>query len=273
MASQTSDFELAQGEPAGPGLKRIARAQLDAITAHLDRHDDRSVHEARKAFKRLRALVRLTRDQLGDEIRRRENAAFRDAGRQLSGARDAQVLVETLDKLDPEAFAVLREALAADAAGDPDTASVRAAVDEARTRVDAWPLDEDSVTALAPGVARIQKRGRRAYRDAKKDPSAEHLHELRKRTKDLWHAAQILRADKLAKRAHKLADLLGDDHDLATLREAADRHSEALTPDERERLEGLIADRSKRLQRKALRRASALYTVKPRKLSKILTTG
>ena len=241
------------------------------------------MHDARKSFKRLRAVVRLTRDQLDDETRQRENATFRDAGRELSGARDARVLVDTLDKLDAEAFGGLRAALVADyeqatQAGDgPDEAAVRSAVDEARVRVQTWPLNGEGPAALASGLERIQKRGRRAYKAAAKDPSTEHLHDLRKRTKDLWHAAQILRpaAPKrlklLANDAHELSDLLGDDHDLATLSEAVDRHATTLTSEEREQLDALIADRRKQLQRRALRCAKKVFATKPRKLAKTIS--
>jgi CHAD domain-containing protein len=266
-------FELAKDEEVAPGVRRIACGQLDDVAEHLDVNDDGSVHEARKSFKRLRALVRLTRDELGDEVRQRENAAFRDAGRQLSGARDAAVLVETLDSLDPEGFAGLRAALSEDDSVKPDEAAVRRAVEEARGRVETWPLDGGGPAVLAPGLTRIFKRGRRAYEAAKREPSTEHFHELRKRAKDLWHAAQILhpadpkRMRKLARDAHKLADALGDDHDLATLLEAADHYQGAMTAEERARLTKLATRRRAKLQRNALRRARDLYATKPGKLA------
>ena len=40
---------------------------------------------------------------------------------------------------------------------------------------------------------RIYRRGRRAQRSAADEASTEAIHELRKRAKDLWHAAQVLR--------------------------------------------------------------------------------
>jgi hypothetical protein len=58
-----------------------------------------AVHEARKDLKKLRAVLRLVRDDLGDAVYRSENVRFRDAGRMLSGARDAHVRVETLAAL------------------------------------------------------------------------------------------------------------------------------------------------------------------------------
>src|SRR5262245_33757880 len=162
MARQTKtpdtrarQFRLAEGEDTGDGIRRIATGQLDNVADDLDVADEQSVHDARKSFKRLRAVLRLSRDELDDETRRRENEGFRDAVRELSGARDARVLVETLDKLDSEAFGGLRAALVADhecainAADGPDEAAVRTAVQDARGRVETWPLNGDGRAALA----------------------------------------------------------------------------------------------------------------------------
>jgi CHAD domain-containing protein len=279
-------FRLGKDEAVPQGIRRIARGQLDLVADQLSGDPgDEAVHEARKAFKRLRALLRLTRDQLGADLRRSENAVFRDAGRQLSGARDARVLVETLDDLvarnrsavQPGAFDGLRSALASSADSDPAVGEVLAVVDAARARVEAWPLGaDDSTAALAPGLKRIHRRGRRAYREAKADPSSEHLHELRKRTKDLWHAAQILRPAapkrlrKLGRSAHKLSDVLGDDHDLATLLEASRERPAVLSPAERELLESLVERRRAELRSEALKRADKLYAPQPRKLARLV---
>src|ERR671931_531641 len=70
---------------AAEGVRRIARGQIDLAVELLESADggelDEAIHESRKAFKRLRALVRLARDPLGDEAYRRENETFRDAPR------------------------------------------------------------------------------------------------------------------------------------------------------------------------------------------------
>ena len=82
----------------------MALGQLDLAiellsTARNGGPDEDAVHETRKALKRLRALVRLLEPELGAQAFARENAALRDAGRRLAGARDAEVMVGTLDAL------------------------------------------------------------------------------------------------------------------------------------------------------------------------------
>jgi CHAD domain-containing protein len=289
-------YRLREAENVPDGVRRIARGQIDLAAERLDAgagsDAQDAIHEARKAFKRLRALVRLSRDALGDEIYRRENATFRDAGRRLSGARDAAVMVQTLedvmrrfdDELPDGALAGLREALIADAeAAREQTAQDSGAVDDVlatleaqRGHVATWPLPEHADLAmLAPGFQRMYRRGRRALRAARKDTDTEHLHELRKRAKDLWHGAQVLRpADpkrmkKLARRAHDLSDVVGEDHDLAVLLDGARRRADTLAPGELELLDGLVGRRRARLQRKALALGRRVYARKPRTVARL----
>jgi CHAD domain-containing protein len=290
-------YRLRTDEEAANGVRRVARGQLDLAADHLagkgEGDLDTAVHESRKAFKRLRALVRVARDALGDEAYRRENVAFRDAGRRLSATRDAAVMVETLDdlteryrgELSDDAFSGLRDALASEAAAASDRLAedtgaveeVQGALEAARRRVAGWPLDDDGgLEMLEPGFERIYRRGRRALKAARKDADTEQLHELRKRAKDLWHAAQILRPaapkemKKLARRAHALSDLAGDDHDLAVLRAAARERHATLAAGELALLEGLVARHRRRLQRKALARGRRLYARKPRRLGRLV---
>ena len=97
-------FELAREESLAENASRLARTRLDRILGALAAIADApptpdAVHESRRDLKKLRALLRLARASLGGEIYRRENAAYRDAGRVLSAVRDAGVLLHTFDKL------------------------------------------------------------------------------------------------------------------------------------------------------------------------------
>jgi CHAD domain-containing protein len=297
-ARRRTRFRLAPDEGAADGLRRIARGQIELASDRLESGDDvaEAVHEARKSLKRLRAVVRLARDPLGDELYRSENHAYRDTGRELSAARDAEVLRDTLDdlirryrkELGDEPFAVFREALDADAKaaheriaqGAGAVEEVRANLAAARDRVATWPLPDDGdAGALAEGFERIYKRGRRALKAAERDRNDESLHELRKRAKDLWHAAQILRPasppqmKRLARRAHRLSDLLGDDHDLAVLMAAARKRYRTLQHGELAVLRALVGRRRERLQRDALACARRVYSPKPSAWRKRLARG
>ncbi|MGH2917994.1 MAG: CHAD domain-containing protein [Solirubrobacteraceae bacterium] len=285
-------FKLRRDEFVPDGIRRIARGQLDSAHEQLDGASRRglaeAIHEARKHLKRLRACLRLTRDAIGEDTYDRENTAFRMAGRRLSAGRDAAVLVETLDglrerfatELSPQTTDALRgqlddeheRSLAQMRNSGEDIAAALGTIGDARARTPAWTLASDGFEALAPGLKRVYRRGRRRMRTADGDPTTEHLHEARKRVKDLWHAAQVLRPaapkrmKRLASDAHGVADLLGDDHDLAVLREYVERHPQCFEDDDRRQaLLALIDRRRGALQRKALRQGRRLYKRSPKR--------
>ncbi|MFL5824368.1 MAG: CHAD domain-containing protein [Solirubrobacteraceae bacterium] len=265
-------YRIQADEKVGPAVRRIAAAQLDLALGRLGDFapmDEEAIHDARKALKRTRALLRLSRDLLGTETFRRENHNLRDAGLALSGVRDAQVLQETLIKLDLEVGDW--SAAPGDTGGARGRRQAISAVSETRLRVTLWPLPQDGhLSALAPGYRRIYRQGRRGLARVRAEPSDPHWHELRKRAKDLWHASQLLKAahprrmGKMAKRAHRLSDLLGDDHDLVVLADHARRKLPAEDP-RLDRLAAAITRRRSELQREALELAGHLYRRKPQK--------
>ncbi len=96
------------------------------------------------------------------------------------------------------------------------------------------------------------------------EPSDESLHDWRKSTKYLWHALELLRPawpevlKPLAKQAHALSDLLGDDHALAVLTTVLQTGG-GLPPT----LRRLIEQRRAELQRDAVSLGQRLYAESP----------
>ena len=95
-------YGLEPDENPADGLKRIALEQLDqaignAVSADMARDED--VHDVRKCMKKLRAVLRMARAELGESTFRRENTCFREAAKRLSGLREAAVRVSTAEKL------------------------------------------------------------------------------------------------------------------------------------------------------------------------------
>jgi CHAD domain-containing protein len=199
------------------------------------------VHDVRKHVKKARSLLRLARADVGAGVARHANAELRRVNADLARQRDADALVEALDLLaaaepppDPataDALARVRDQLVGRAeavrAGDAvDQATVRGA---ARTleQVAAWlervPAQAEGWDALGPGLARSHRRGRAALAALPDEPSAEELHEWRKRVKDLWYHQRLLRRlwpevqRPIIEAADQLADVLGQEHDLALL--------------------------------------------------------
>ena len=275
-------FKLKPHEPVRRGLTRCATEQL-ARAEHGLRHDFaehpvEAVHEARKAVKKERALLRLSRGAIASAERRRENAALRDAARRLSDARDADVLLETLDALAehdhgsvPETtFRLVREHFEHHQPQEASAVPVDAVADELRAscqRIADLELRQGGWKAVEPGLLHTYRRGRRAFARAVADPSDAALHEWRRRVKDLWYELRLLGATGgalvkgQAKEAHRLADLLGDDHDLAVLAETL-AGIEGMAAD-RELLSGAIEDRRRELQAYARTAGERVYAEKP----------
>ena len=293
-------YELRRDEYVPDGIRRIARGQLDDAHDQLEHTSaevfGKAVHETRKSLKRLRACVRLTRAAIGDQSYRRENTVYRMTGQRLSDARDARVLLDTLQELEqryPDDLPPLlthrlgerlqddhERALATLIEDDRTINAVREELDSARARTADWTFEADGFKAVEAGLERVYRRGRKRMRRARKDPSSEHLHDWRKRVKDLSHVAQLLRPaapkqmKKLAKRAHKVANLLGDHHDLTVLRDYVDVHPQEFADEEtRETLLAVIERRRNVLERKALKRGKRLYRKSPKRFVGAIKRG
>ena len=80
-------------------------------------------------------------------------------------------------------------------------------------------------SAAFGGLKRVYQQGYRALGAVTADPTTDNLHEWRKQAKYLWHQVQLLEGirpkamKELARRVHTLTQWLGDDHDLAVLRQ------------------------------------------------------
>jgi CHAD domain-containing protein len=280
-------YKIEPNESVREALVRVAREQLDTSQHALNDQiaDDpvTAVHAARKAVKKERSLLRLSRAALPAKQRRAENAALRRAARGLSDARDAEVIVQTLDQLSerfpgqlPESsFTAVREPLErereaarttlVDSARVPQAAGQLAG---ARARIDGWRLRSAGWPALQAGLKRSYQRGRGAMREAERQRSAERMHAWRKRVKDLWYHHRLLAPvggpaiRGQAKDLHRLADLLGDHHDLDVLRRRLTDGSVHAAADV-DGIVGLIEHRQAELEGEALSVGSRVYAEKP----------
>jgi CHAD domain-containing protein len=251
----------------GDSIVRVAREQLDGAAEGLERPDDpvEAVHDARKRIKKSRALLRLARPAMRPAEFRERNRALRDEARALSGTRDADVLVETVEELARHNtrrvrrahFTAVRQQLSARAAGDLPRADLRGLAESA----DDWPVDGVTPQRLVDAVGETYRRGREAFALADEQPTTEHLHEWRKRVKDLWYQQRLLEdawprvMSALAREAKSLSRLLGSDHDLAVL-------AGELPGDDP--LQPLIEDRRAELQHAARQLGRRVYAEKPK---------
>ncbi|NNC92875.1 MAG: CHAD domain-containing protein [Acidimicrobiia bacterium] len=280
-------FRLDGGEYLAAGLQRVGLEQLDyAIEALIELRIDIGIHEARKALRRVRAVLRLVRDPLGDRVYRTENVVLRDAGRLIGGSRDATVMVETViglsflyrDLLQPGAFDILRahllerDKLIKRRVAGSRLEEVVATLSGVRNRFAAWPrttLDE-GFDQVAGGLTRVYRRGRNRMTDAYELETPEAFHVWRKRVRylrfqmtlleSMWPRLQRGIVNDLA----YLADALGAEHDLAELYQLLEDEPEMLPDDNaRHLLQGLLLRNRARLQLAARPVGARLYAEEP----------
>lgn len=288
-------------DPKKPFDDEIRRAGLelieDTVTILRDRPSGphEAVHDARKRFKRLRALYRLIRKAAPD-FSREENARFRDIARSLAFARDATALVETAEYL--EAFALsdtqgeaLRSITAMLRARRDHAVKYEAALDEAisaaitgceagRERLKTLSLPDelrDSARLLRTSWARQRKRARQALADCHERADVEHFHELRKAGQTYWMHLGLMRriwpSAMRAKRADtkRLVDILGHEHDLSVLAAVADREPDRFGNGERlALLLDAIIERQQALRAEGLELADEVFSESARTESRIV---
>ena len=198
-----------------------------------------AIHDARKRFKKVRAVLRLGKRALGESYQE-DNRWYRDLGRQLAPYRDAEVLIATYDEvaaapglgIDALTLAEVRSRLATRRErilhGSPSAeeacARVADALGEAPQRVARWSWAGREDCYPGKDLQRIYRRGRDAMAEARARPTPEGFHAWRKRVKDHWYHARLLRRawpgvlDGYVDLVKELSDLLGDEHDFSVLR-------------------------------------------------------
>lgn len=273
-------FEIRlQGDVAAE-IRRVAREELGrAVTALEGACAGRfkGVHDARKRFKAIRALLRLVAPRLGPTFRR-ENRWYRDAARQLAAVREAQASLETLDRLTGAEDATLRRKLEARYSarrrlrfreGDVLTVLIDGLA-AAGERIAGWPLAGEGFEVIEPGLRATYRRGRKGLRRAIRGAGATDLHEWRKDVKYHRHHLELLVGlwpDVLggaAGTARRLGDVLGDHHDLHQFRALLSR-SPGLAGSEHERESVLTAAelRAGELETRAIAVGGLVYAEKP----------
>lgn len=297
------EFSLHAHQRLASGLRDTTLEQFDQVIAALAEPGDldRAVHEARKAMKRIRALLRLVRPVIGDDVYRVENAILRDTARVIAPIRDGRVMVDTVSdlrerydrQLRPTAFEGIERALEerhqrTRAVLIHDSGAIRQtmyALRSARARYAAWPTEDDPAhgrraiphryESVGAGLEATYRRGRDEMRTAIDHPTAEHFHLWRKRAKYLRHQTELLMPlwpELLAGYASaldRLGETLGAEHDLAVLLRMV-VHQPELAPDpiERSLLVALGQHRRRELQTAAVTIGWRVYAESPADLTR-----
>ncbi|RWX79153.1 CHAD domain-containing protein [Neorhizobium lilium] len=280
-------YRLRPDRPFTAEFRSAVKSQLSKAIELLEEQPQgphEAAHDARKKFKRVRALYRLIQPE-AKAFRNRENTRIRDMAQTLSAVRDATALVETVDYLttgagSPEEVAALtfasrtlsdrRDRIAAEEHDLP--ARMKAAAASCREAIDA--LDElkldDGGRKTARMLAKAWKtqrlRALAALEECHGNAHAEAFHELRKSGQTYWmHLALLggiwpsaMRAKQ--EEAKQLVDLLGHEHDLSVLTQLVNESPELFGSSETlARILGAIIARQQSLRQEALPLAEKVF--------------
>lgn len=276
-------FRFKLGEPIEKGFRRIGADQIERARAQIAAGADpvTEVHEARKAIKRVRALLRLGREGLGEAVFQTENARFRAIAVQLAPARDTHVINATLIKLAADAPADLAASIArfkeaAIEGGNgaqplADVARPLADLERAQNRFRRLRLSPDTFDTIQRGMVRNYRRARKLAAAAYEERDDETFHSWRKGVQAYWRHMQLLsrawpeQFDAGVAVARELSQILGDDHDLALLAaRLAAVPDGALAEADRRVIEHQIRTRQERLRRAAHPRGALIFAETPK---------
>jgi CHAD domain-containing protein len=264
-------------EPLADGLKRIFREEVHSAL-ELCRHPAKqravTVHEVRKHLKKLRAALRLTKDEVGKNRWATEDRCLREIGRLVSDLRDAHVRLQTLIQLRDDAdqqfarieelLSMERESFSAAFSGWQKQAIPK--LERAGERLSKWPLAGITWKQICGVVAKTYRRGQNRLAKALKKHDPESFHVWRMSVKELWYQLRVLRPlnrlvlEEIASDAKTLGELLGRAHDFAFLLARLDKErGDPALYDELVQLQKLIRKRGKRLHRDALELGRRFY--------------
>ncbi len=270
--------------------RKILRDQVHSALQKLGcgKPSDEDIHEARKDIKKARATLRLLRDAISKRAYGKENDMLRNAAHPLSAARDAKVMVDTLNRIVKQhanasrvgGIGGMRRKLVRESGrarrrvtSAPDGARhARQLLQTAQSRAKRLSVGHHGWSRLGKGLLRLYQEGHDCFDQVRAQPTVARLHAWRKSTKYLYHQLRLLEPmcprtlKALTRDLHRLADELGDDHDLAVLREQVARARTAFPDDGSRTTLLMLIERSRTtLQRRALLSGARLYREDPQR--------
>jgi len=271
-------YHIEKGESLATAFGRIAAEEIDLAMAQSRRlHRGEAVHNARKALKRLRALLRSLRVAFPKKLFRAENRHIAATCRRISPLRDVHVQLRTLGKLkaaaSPAGDHIRRQLLRQQSSFirriPALRKTVRALLDVSRQSLASWPLRKATAEDLASGLKRIYKQGREAFKTARKSPTPGHLHAWRKKTKSLGYGLEMIKnlgsgeLSKMIRSSDILTEALGDDQDLFMVLRALDKEHRSNPASDFDRLANRISLKRAKRQKRAFKLGEKVYGEKP----------
>ena len=267
-------FQLKRNETVRRGVRRIVEKKTAALQAFLREEFSpaqlaQPIHAARTDIKKLRALQRLFRPAFSATAYRRQQQALRALANALSSSRDATVLAKTQQKLRRQLTARQQATLGRALARSSQTtmsdfrqqwSQLRRRFEPVLRELEDWPFKSFKKRMLRKGIQRACEKFNEAREASTLAPTDIHLHDWRKRVKDLAYQIKLIRrtepksSGELIELLQRLSSALGQDHDLSVLAETVSEIPALAT-----QVNPVIAQMRLRLQQSAFRLAHSIH--------------
>jgi len=219
-------------------LQTEGNSALKLFQCSTEKNQHEVIHENRKSFKKIRAGLRLIRDE--SDFYKKENIFYRDLGRELSDIRDRTSIIEAFDlllhqfdnELNYTAFKSIRQVLLNDRKKHTEKLDLETkfkkiseSLEEGLKRINTWKLSVSNYEKLRPSVKRVYKRGKKECVKNLLETTSKNRHEWRKRIKYLRYILDLINHIRpnylktLEDELHTLSDLLGTERDLYMLKQ------------------------------------------------------
>ncbi len=248
-------FAIDNQEELKEGITRVLIEQYGYIAEQttIPEDIDTSVHEIRKALKRVRAILRLVRWDIGEELYQSENSRFRDLARQLSLVRDYHVIISYLAenfeadelKISEPGFIKLVEHLNKKKEDElkrlvdsQALESIKEQMDLSAADIAEFPFEFLGPHTIRQGVSNSYSKCLNKISESQLKLSDHPLHELRKCVKYLLNQMILIQEvwpdffKNYSTSLKQASDLLGDDHNLAETIKLVNELPEAILPKE-----------------------------------------
>jgi CHAD domain-containing protein len=203
-------LSLLKNESPKDGIKRIFYVLMDNVLSHCSDTRDihLSIHEIRRNLKKIRAVLRMVRDEIGYAAYTRENTFFRDLGRMLSEIRSSEILHHSLElsrtrfrhkRYEPVfnqiSLQILekRDEIIRNKIEKEDVlGQIAQKIRSHKNHFDDLLLATDNYSVFLPGLTRIYRHNREYLKKYHDNPEINALHDFRKKVKYLLCQLQVI---------------------------------------------------------------------------------
>ncbi len=285
-------FSITNNEEVSVAANRVLSEQYDLIIDACNNQEDihESIHDVRRSYKRIRAVLRLMKPDIPMDAYNRENKLLRDLSRKFSGARNLHVFAEEFDNIIAAGILKLPEAIVKEIRQffrEKENSAVKLLLnldmfsvigkknEEAKERVAAIDFSSLGAHTIYKGVSNVFAWGQKQMIHSQQFPTDDNLHEMRKRVKSLMYVVRLIKDVSPVffngyYKGLKTASLaLGEDHNMAEMVNYIDTIAEQLIPlTEKQKIHEYIISQRQQIQVDVWPLIAKLYTGQAGEFSK-----